>query len=60
MAKEGSGSGKDIYGANPDGKVDSIVKDALGSLGESKSNKINGPIGNKGEWSEMGEGEGEN
>jgi hypothetical protein len=46
MAKD-SGSGDSIYGHIPDGGVDEVVSEAMKDLGESSSNKVNGPIKSK-------------
>jgi hypothetical protein len=46
MAKN-SGSGDSIYGHIPDGGVDEVVSEAMKDLGESSSNKINGPLKGK-------------
>ena len=46
MAKD-SGSGDSIYGHIPDGGASKIVSEALKDLGESSSNKVNGPISSK-------------
>lgn len=41
------GSGDSIYGAIPDGGASKVVSEALKDLGESSSNKVNGPITSK-------------
>jgi len=46
MGKD-SGSGKAIYGDIPDAGVDKVVSEAMGDLGESSSNKVNGPLKSK-------------
>lgn len=38
------GSGDSIYGQIPDGGAQKIVSEALKDLGESSSNKVNGPV----------------
>ena len=41
------GSGDSIYGQIPDGGAGKVVSEALKDLGESSSNKVNGPITSK-------------
>jgi len=46
MASE-SGSGKNIYGQIPDGGAGKVASEAMKDLGESSSNKVNGPLSSK-------------
>lgn len=41
------GSGDSIYGSIPDGGAGKIASEALKDLGESSSNKVNGPLASK-------------
>jgi hypothetical protein len=42
-----SGSGDSIYGHVPTKGVDSVVSEAMDDLGDSESNKVNGPLKSK-------------
>jgi hypothetical protein len=44
---ENSGSGKAIYGQIPDGGAGKVASEAMKDLGESSSNKVNGPLSSK-------------
>ena len=46
MAKD-SGSGDSIYGHVPDGGAGKVASEAMKDLGESSSNKVNGPLTSK-------------
>ena len=41
------GKGDSIYGGIPDGGADAVVSEAMGSLDDFFSNKINGPVKTK-------------
>lgn len=46
MAKD-SGSGDSIYGHVPDAGASKVASEAMKDLGESSSNKVNGPLTSK-------------
>lgn len=41
------GSGDSIYGHIPDGGASKVASEAMKDLGESSSNKVNGPLTSK-------------